>query len=204
MTDEDIFEQIRLFLPKYLTPQQANDLYSELSKFPENKSFYLNGPELKNELLQGDGWRGFVALNFSSSERKVVSGVVLSNSCDVSLDNPRPLPGNVVFAPLIRLSKYVAQLGKAGKSREQVAAVVESIRKQRVTSIFFFPDAPGVGEDAIAVLDDIHVHPLRDFVGSSPTSLFTLNQVAFYLFLMKLSIHFCRFQEGVRRFDGAA
>ena len=32
-----------------------------------------------------------------------------------------------------------------------------------------------------------------------PEKLFTLNQMGFYLFVLKLSIHFCRFQDGVIR-----
>lgn len=31
--------------------------------------------------------------------------------------------------------------------------------------------------------------------------LVTLSQQGFYMFLLKLSIHFCRFQENIARFD---
>ena len=36
--DREIFEQIKLFLPKYLTPEQTEELYSELKQFPNDEA----------------------------------------------------------------------------------------------------------------------------------------------------------------------
>jgi hypothetical protein len=80
----DIFEHFKLFLPKYLTPSQTKDLYAELASYLDFKQFYLHNSALVNELLQGDGWDGLVAIDFYSHETKAVKGLVLSNSCDVS------------------------------------------------------------------------------------------------------------------------
>ena len=204
MADADFFDQIKLFLPKYLTPTQTSELFSELSRFPENKSFYLFGPEWGEQLLQGDGWRGFVALNFVTGERKDVSGVIISNSCDIDPAHVRDVPVNVLFAPLIDLGRYVELLRDARKSPRQIEDVLRDIRRQRVTSIFYLPDHPTGVPEAMILFNDIHAHPLQDFGRRSKVSLFTLNQYAFYLFLIKLSIHFARFQEDVRRFDNAA
>jgi hypothetical protein len=204
MADADFFEQIKLSLPKYLTPKQKEDLFSELSKFPENYAFYLSNAAWAEQLLQGDGWRGFVAINFTTGEQKTVSGVIVSNSCDIAPDNVRDLPANVLFSPLIELSRYADQLRAVGKSAEQIASLLEAIRKQRVTSMFYLPEHPGICRESIILLHDIHAHPLPNFLGTERTCLFTLNQFAFYLFLIKLSIHFARFQEGVQRFDQAA
>ena len=44
MAETDFFEQIKLFLPKYLTPEKTVELFTELSKFPDNMSFYLGNP----------------------------------------------------------------------------------------------------------------------------------------------------------------
>lgn len=203
-SESDVFDQIRLFLPKYLTPQQTRDLYSELSKFPENKSFYLYNADLQKQMLQGDGWRGFIVIDFATGARKSVSSVILSNSCDISLDNPTDLPVNVLFAPLIDLQKYIIRLRNIGKTDLQIESIIRDIRKQRVTSFFYLPECQGVIQESIIALDDIHAHPLQDFLSREPTPLFTLNQYAFYVFLIKLSIHFSRFQEGISRFNDAA
>ena len=204
MKPEEIFEQVSLFLPKYLTPSQKQDLYSEMLRFPGTTQFYLHRPDLRDQLLQGDGWQGFIAINFHTGQIKVVSGVILSNSCDVSTDNSRSLPVNILFAPLVNLSQYEQLLLANGKSPAQVGSQFNEIRNQKVTSIFYLPRLSGVIEESIILLDDIHVHPLRDFLEVSHEPLFQLNQFAFYLFLIKLSIHFCRFQEGIQRFEDAA
>lgn len=197
----DIFEQAKPFLPKYLTPEQTKDLYSELSRFPAVKGFYLSGTTSDAQLLQGDGWRGFVAINFHTGDRKTISGVILSNSCDISAENERYHPVHVLFAPLIDLQRFAARLSSTGKTPEQVETILTSIRQQRVTSMFYLPSGPEPLEESIILLDDIHAHPLEHFMTQERQSLFTLSQHAFYIFLIKLSIHFCRFNEKVQRFN---
>jgi hypothetical protein len=46
MKPDEIFEQVSLFLPKYLTPSQKQELYSEMQKFPGATQFYLHRPDL--------------------------------------------------------------------------------------------------------------------------------------------------------------
>src|SRR3989442_12258569 len=195
MAESDFFEQIKLFLPKYLTPQQKSELFAELSKFPENMVFYLSNAVWNDQILQGDGWRGFAAIKFVHAEKKAVSRVVISNSCDIPTGNTRDLPVNILFSPLIEVSKFAETLQAGGKSAMQIEDVLRNIKKQRVTSIFYLPERYGIWPESIILLDNIHAHPLQDFLQARRESLFTLNQYAFYLFLMKLSIHFSRFQE---------
>ena len=73
------------------------------------------------------------------------------------------------------------------------------IRRQRITDIFYLP-SNGVNEESMILLDDIHRHPLDHFLAQEKTKLFTLTQTAFYVFVIKLSIHFHRVKEGARRF----
>lgn len=199
MTEADLFQQARIYLPKYLSSEKQRDLWEELKSFPNNRSYYSTEATLAGQLLQGDGWRGFVVIDFHTLEKKVVSGVVVSNSCDIGVENPRALAPNVLFAPLIRLEAYCQLLRDAGQTETQIRSVCESIRKQRVTTIFYLPAHEDVLQDSIVVLHDIHSHPLLDFIATNRSCLFTLNQFAFYLFLMKISIHLTRMQEGMAR-----
>lgn len=197
---EEFFEQIKLFLPKYLTPGQTRELFSELSRFPENVGFYLSSSQYRDELMQGDGWRGLVLIDFFSKEERSVAGVVLSNSCDISVENVRTLPTSVLFSPLISLPRYIQRLHEAGLRQEQIDGTLAAIRRQHITNVFYLPPGSGGREEGLILLDNIHAHPLPDFIARDCTKLFTLNQYAFYIFLIKLSIHFSRFQEGVARF----
>lgn len=196
----DVFEQIKLFLPKYLTPEQTKELYTELAAFPNFRQFYLFSSTLADELLQGDGWAGLVAINFYSRQTKTVSGLVLSNSCDVSSGNARKFPVNLLFAPIISLSRFVERLQLIGQTSQQIEDQLSAIRSQKMTSVFYLPRAEGVIEESMVLLDDIHAEPLEYFQNNFRRPLFTLSQHAFYIFIIKLSIHFCRFQEGVQRF----
>jgi hypothetical protein len=120
----EIFEQIRTFLPKYLTPAEKDDLFEELKRFPENASFYFDREDLRSELLQGDGWRGFVAIDFLTGNRKTISGVILSNSCDIDSVNVKAFPVNILFAPIIKLDKYVKKLQAEGKRDDQIISLL--------------------------------------------------------------------------------
>ena len=191
----DIFEQSRLCFPPYLFAETKRELFSELLKFPENRSFYSNREDLSEELFQGDGWKGFIAINFQTGERRTVSGAILSNSCDIDLRNVRSLPVNVLFAPLIELQKYTNALHILGKRDDQIKNTITDIKRQHVTNVFYLPECPGFIPESLILLDDIHAHPLQDFIVQPRKSLFTLNLYGFYIFLIKLSIHFTRFQK---------
>ena len=195
----DIFEQGRLSFPPYLFAEKKRELFSELLKFPENMSFYSNREELREELLQGDGWKGFISISFQTGERKTVSGAILSNSCDIDPKNVRSLPGNILFAPLIELQKYTDVLHAIGKRDDQIKNTIMDMKRQHVTNVFYLPECPGFIPESLILLDDIHAQPLQDFIAQPRKSLFTLNMYGFYIFLIKLSIHFTRFQEGVIR-----
>ena len=164
MAEADFFEQIKLFLPKYLTPEKTAELFFELSKFPDNMSFYLGNPAWKDELLQGDGWHGFIAINFDSGERKSVAGMVISNSCDIYPGNVRDLPVNVLFSPLIEVSKLVERLQASGKQPGPISDMMAGVRKQRVTQMFYLPECPGTWPESVILLDNIHAHPLQQFL----------------------------------------
>lgn len=88
----------------------------------------------------------------------------------------------------------------AGIKHESVDAKLNAIREQSVTSMFYVPKGAALEEDCIALLDDLHTVPLVRFNKSEDRKkLFTLGTVGFYLFLFKLSVHFCRFHENVQR-----
>jgi len=199
-----LLEQLRIFLPKYLTPSEQKELWEELRAFPSPKGFYLPHAEVEPDLLQGDGWKGFIAIDVVTSQRKETRGIILSNSCDIDLSNDRTALPNLIFAPLISLAAYSARLEAADVERSRILSQLETIRRQEVSNVFFLPSMSYGPEESIVLLDTVHVQPVRMFVDGSRTRLFRLNQVAFYAFLIKLSIHFTRLQEGVKRFSSQA
>lgn len=194
ITTESIKEQI----PYYLTQEEKENLVKALDRFPRKIDYYID--RYPATILQGDGWTSVNVISFEDGRRKLVKAVLLSNSCDIAPENNREFPTKLTFAPIIKLSRYLALLIKAGFDEQQVGDKVVAIKEQKVTSLFYLPKGAGLDEDYIALFNEVHTVPYQAFDGhKDKQKLFTLSQVGFYLFLLKLSVHFCRFHENVAR-----
>lgn len=191
-------DDIKNHLPSYLSPAQKEELLEQIKNFPKINHYIAKYPE---EILQGDAWTGFTIIDFHSCEKQLLKGIVISNSCDIDLDNPRHLDVNIIFAPLVKLSRYQALLHESGIEPEKVADKIQAIKQQRITSMMYFPKGGELDDDYVVNFDDIHSQPLRFFSEQEKRKLFTLSQAGFYLFVLKMSIHFCRFQEEIERYD---
>jgi hypothetical protein len=191
-------ESIQEQIPYYLTKQQKEGLIKALNDFPYSTQYYST--LYPHDLLQGDGWGQFEVIRFEDGVRDKIKGIVLSNSCDISPENKRDLPPKLTFAPIIKLANYAQLLQRNGLTQEQIGSRFQAIREQRVTSMFYLPKGSALDGEHVALLDDLHTVPLHAFERvAEKKKLFTLTLVGFYLFLFKLSVHFCRFHEEVAR-----
>lgn len=151
-----------------------------------------------DEMLQGDGWQGFQVYSFETERKVPVRGIVLSNSCDVSTENRRVRPPKVVFAPIIRLSKVVTRFEDRGLDGGRINDRIASIKRQQTSNVFYLPAGGPLSEDYVVFLDDLHSMPIEAH-RKTAKKLFTLSMAGFYLFVFKLSVHFCRLHENVDR-----
>lgn len=196
-------DALRQQFPYYLTAAPAQKvLVTELKNLIDgaDKGYFIPAgyDPYPGEMLQGDGWRGFQIFSFKSGNVSAARGIVLSNSCDVSAENARVLPPNVTFAPIVKLSKIVERFEAHGLDVKKVASRLADIKAQRVTNMFYLPADGPLDEDHVALLDDLHSMPI-EVHRSNAEKLFTLSMAGFYLFVFKLSVHFCRLQENVER-----
>lgn len=202
-------ESLQQQIPYYLTAEDRQALVDELKAISHGgTASYLLSPyhdSFKDEMLQGDGWRGFQLFMFDSGDRRSVRGIVLSNSCDVDPGNPREVPARVIFAPLVKLSAYEALLRGSGIDATRVDEKVASIKAQKTTNIFYLPADGPLDEDYVVRLDDAHSMPVAAHTEASDREkLFTLSNTGFYMLVLKLSVHFCRLQEKVNRKNATA
>lgn len=195
---QNFLEEAKLYLPGYLAPTSKADLYSGLSRYPENIDYFIGaGPE---DVLQADAYFGFTARNFSNNDTKQVNGIVISNSCDISPANNPPNTRLVLFAPLISIESLQDLWRRNGREDHRIQDELAKIRAQKLTEAIYFPAAAGFDE-SVAFLDQIQSQPLGDFLRDKTQRLFRLSNIGFYIFIIKLSIHFTRLWEGVDRVD---
>ena len=197
-------ETLREQIPYYLTDESRRSLLKELKTLTQSTkaNFFLadNHNVYEENMLQGDGWRGFELFLFDTGKRQSVKGIVISNSCDIDPANRREISTKITFAPLVKLSAFKRLLAQSNIKAESVEAKIGAIRSQKTSNIFFIPAGRQLEEDYIVRLDDIHSMPIECYQKHSERNrLFTLSMAGFYLFVLKLSYHFCRFHEAVIR-----
>lgn len=195
---DDLVEQ----LPYYLSVERKKGLLRELEAFQNHGAVNYYTSYCSGDWLQGDCWSGFPVIDLETAEKKNIKGVIFSNSCDISLENARDFPPNVVFSPLIPLRMIADQLAATGAHESAVSSKIEAIKKQMVTNIFYLPAWCDSAEDQVILLDNLHSVDVDTVTPALGGKIFTLSMIGFYLFVFKLSVHFCRFHEGVDR-DGS-
>ena len=191
-------DSIKDQIPYYLTQEAKENLVKALQCFPDDFTYYTS--LYPNDILQGDGWNSLGLFHYETGERKLVRGILLSNSCDLDYENKRVIPIKLVFVPIIKLKAYAEVLKKSNIDKGKIESKMLSIRRQLVNTLFYLPNGCGLHDEYVALLDDVHSIPLPTFYEQEGRNkLFTLSQEGFYLFLLKLSVHFCRFQENIIR-----
>lgn len=197
-------DTLRQQIPHYLTSSDRKVLLDGLKAIAsgEKVNYFLSpyNDTFKNKMLQGDGWRGFQLFNFSTGKRLSVKGIVLSNSCDIDPENSEQIPSRVIFAPLVKLEKYKFLLQKNGITQANIKDVIDSVKAQKTYNALYLPANGPLEEEYIIRFDDIHSMPVAAHHDiHDKEKIFTLSAIGFYMLVFKLSVHFCRLQEGVPR-----
>jgi len=202
------FEEIKRYLPYYLSADDRQKLFEDLKKFPQNidKRMYSESLLTKPLIYQGDGIDGLMVYNPPETGAHPAPVCVLSNSCDIDQANRRFFASRVVYCPIFKLSKYknalIVEFVETGRySNESVEAHIETIKQQLITQILYLPKGGRLAEDSIVFLDRPINFPLEniDLESIADKKIFILSDYGFYIFLIKLSIHFTRIQEGISR-----
>lgn len=189
---EMLENDIKQYLPQYLSDNAKMALSRSLDEFPENPKMYMSSSifkENERKILQSDIFE--CEKIFNGENAKVM---VISNSCDNSDENIRDYPVCVSFVIVLSLSKIKERLEKEIQDTQRVEDKIDAIKKQYITTMFYLP-----GYDMVAMLDrTMHLYP-NEFKGKIIKKTISLNNYGFYVFLFKLSYHFTRLREGLQR-----
>lgn len=199
-----IEDEIRIYLPKYLSAENYETLIKELEDFPDNidNRMYTTIAE-ENLICQGDVLSGLPCVEIDHLDYgvKYKDCIVLSNTCDIDTSNKRLFNSRLMYAPLIELDRYrqVLLSHKAG-TEQQIDSHIQSIKEQRISQILYLPKSSRFKE-SIVFLDRVLNIDNRciDRMTLKDRRLVSLSDYGFYMLLFKISIHFCRLQEHVER-----
>lgn len=202
----NILENLSIYLPKYLSEESTKVLLEELKQFPTDgtkDTIYTRALTNSKAIYQGDGITEMDIVNLPDTHTKKTPAMVLSNTCDVHSGNKRFFSSRICYAPIIALSKYKDLLLNSF-SIEQVDSHIKDIKRQVITQIFYLPKGAGLQEESIVFLDRINNISNKVIKSEELQTrrIFTLSDYGFYLFLLKISIHFSRIPEKVDRNKG--
>lgn len=197
-------EDLKIYLPKFLSAESDNELFEGLREFPNNidTRIYTNYLIDSNVIFQGDGINDMLVINLPLPDIRPVPSIIMSNTCDIDLENKRNFPSQLVYAPIFNLEKYKNKLyEKTNKSKDQIDSHIDTIKNQEITQIFYLPKIEGKLDDSIVFFDRVCNYPnkLIDRTCLKDRRIFTLSDYGAYLFLLKLSIHYTRIQDKVER-----
>src|SRR4030042_6329717 len=128
------WEEVKKYLPQYLTAESTEILFDELNQFPYNIDSRLYTTQLKDKpyIFQGDGFTCLPFIVFPDQKIFESPAMILSNTCDnVSRDNSYT-PIHLIYAPIIKLSKFVNLLRDNGIEQDKIDNYISTIKKQYV------------------------------------------------------------------------
>jgi hypothetical protein len=160
-----------------------------------------------NYLLQGDLLQSirypFWNENTAQYEKKYIDALAISNTCDMSADNHSIIPKNILFAPLLSLTVYENLLNSSGIAIERIKNLIQDIKDQKKSNIFYLPCTPFNQQEYVVLLDELFFFPATELVEIQQeiidNRIATLDYFGYYLFLLKLSYHLCRLPEDRHR-----
>lgn len=195
--------EIRLYLPKYISPEATASLLQELNQFPENinSRLYSQSSQQREQILQGDGLRNLPVISLPNNTIREIPVMIISNSCDNNPENVRMYSSRICYCPLIKLRAFQENLLNRGKSRQAVEDMVRDIKNQNLAQVFYLPGGASLEEEYILFFNTIVSCDTNIIFRErkNEQKLFSLSDYGIYLFIFKLSIFWTRLTEGVSR-----
>ena len=194
-------DDIKLYLPKYLSPSSEQNLFDQLKQFPANigSRLYSENIRQENALFQGDGAEGLLVTNLPNQDVRPENAMLLSNTCDMNSENKRLFAGHVCYSPIFKLRKYKDRLlSSHAVLNQRIEQFMVDLRSQRISQILYLPCGGELKEDSFIFFDRINSCSLDYLMDEqiAGRKLFSLSNYGLYLFLFKLSIHLTRINEG--------
>lgn len=184
--------RLRDGLKQFLSKNSESKIYSEFYSETEY-SYFLQGDLIRD--LRFPYW-DFETREFS---KKYFDALLISNTCDLDESNIRQIPKEIVIAKLITLKDFEEGLKHFNVLDQET--VLRCLRNQEYSNLVYFPEIHG--NEYIGVLDELSSITLEEInelkSNLNQNRIKTLDMFGYYLFMFKLSYHFCRLPEETDR-----
>lgn len=199
----DLVEDIKIYLPQYLSEESLISLKRELKRFGKGYDFgayFTSKLKDKPYLFQGDVT---IAPYCSLPDTTIrdIPVLLLSNTCDMDISNQRMNACRIMYAPILKIDRYIESLRKRDIPEDSISNHIRDIKEQTVSQVLYLPSSSILEYDGVVFFDRAISIPLTEdtverFVRDRKI---VLSNYGFYLLLLKLSYHFTRIQEKVDR-----
>ncbi len=190
-------ENFEQFIPSYLSKPDKDELVKNLKSFRDKPYFSQYATDM---YLQGDCWAGLKIVSIRTKEEASVKALCLSNSCDI--EQSSSFPNKLVFSPIISVENYIERLKKSGADDNRIRNFRINLANQEITNLFYLPKSECIPYEVLVNLSDVYSTDANQFFSDEnheKSRILRLSQMGHYLLLLKISIHFCRFWENVKR-----
>jgi hypothetical protein len=203
-------EELNKILPPELTEQRKGRLQDGLKQFFKSTNlqdkfysdFYLSSTN--PFFLQGDLIKELRFPIFNSDsrlyEKLYYDAILISNTCDIDEANKRNIPKKAILAKLIPLDTFVETLHEM--EVENAANILIQVKNQLFSNVIYLPETRDKKEyiayfDDLTIIEVEELTVLKDEITSNRIA--SLDYFGYYLFIFKLSYHFCRLPEETQR-----
>ena len=108
----------------------------------------------------------------------------------------------IVLAPLIPFADFVEEL-RLLVDGKKLETIIQGVKSQIYSNVFYLSPVQGVNDDFVCFFDNVFWFPTEELNAYQKdidqTRIASLNYFGYYLFLVKLSYHFCRLPEERQR-----
>ena len=108
----------------------------------------------------------------------------------------------IVLAPLIPFADFVEEL-RLLVDGKKLETIIQGVKSQIYSNVFYLPPVQGVNDDFVCFFDNVFWFPTEELntyqKDIDQARIASLDYFGYYLFLVKLSYHFCRLPEEKQR-----
>ena len=140
----ELEENIKRYLPQYLSEDKLTSLKKELKNFGngyDSGKYFTNILNSAPNLFQGDCVKAQV-WNLPDIKSSVENVILLSNTCDMDISNLRLNPCRVMYAPIFNLEKYLQKLKNKNFEKNKIDNHIKDIKNQLVSQILYLLEKP--------------------------------------------------------------